>query len=286
MGWTRFRFFRTAAVPAAFCGRDARGPAFIASALVISAAVCFAGPACAAEVKVLSAGALRSTIQEVAAEFEKATGNQVTIGYATAGAVEQKIEAGEPVDVALLTKPRLEKLAQSGKIAAGSVTVLGRSPIALAVKAGAPKPDISSVEAVKQTLLRAKSIAYTDPASGGTSGIHFAKELERLGIAGEVAAKTRPIKSVGGAPPAVGEAIAKGEAELGFQPISELKAVPGIDIVGPLPAEMQTPELTYAAGLSAAAPDPDAAKALIAFLAGPKTAEIVKAKGLLPGDGR
>jgi molybdate transport system substrate-binding protein len=254
--------------------------------LVAAALAVLCAPARAADIKVLAAGALHSTIQQVAAEFEKATGNRLVVTYGTAGGVQQRIEAGESVDVALLTKPRLERLTQSGKIAAGSIAVLGRSPIALAVKAGAAKPDISSVEAVKKTLLAAKSVAYTDPASGGTSGIHFAHELEELGIAAEIAPKLKPIKSIDGAPPAVGAAIAKGEAELGFQPISELQAVPGIDIVGPLPAEMQTPELTYAAGLSASASDPGPAKALLAFLAGPNGAAVVKAKGLLPGDGR
>ena len=255
-------------------------------ALVGIAIGAVAVPARAADIKVLAAGALHSTIQQVAAEFEKATGNRLVVAFGTAGGVEQRIEGGESVDVALLTKPRLDKLAQAGKVAGSSIIVLGRSPIALAVKAGAPKPDISSVAAVKKALLAAKSVAYTDPASGGTSGIHFAHELEELGIAAEIAPKLKPIKSIDGAPPAVGAAIAKGEAELGFQPISELRGVSGIDIVGPLPAEMQTPELTYAAGLSANAPDPGPAKALLAFLAGPNGAAVVKAKGLLPGDGR
>jgi len=267
MGWMRFsRLVRTTLV--------------FAFALAVTA---FAGSANADEVKVLSAGAMRAILQQVGPEFEK-SGHHLSVIYATAGGVEQKIEAGDNFDVALLTKPRLDKLAQSGKIDGGSIAVLGRSPIALAVKAGAPKPDISSVEAVKKALLAAKSVAYTDPASGGTSGIHFAKELERLGIAGQVRGK--PIQGVGGAPPAVGEAVAKGEAELGAQPISELNGVAGIDVVGPLPAEMQTPELTYAAALAKSPPDAAAAKALMAVLTGPDGAAAVKAKGLLPGDGR
>lgn len=272
---------RTAAVSAAVGGRDARGPT-----VVLAMGLIFTATANAAEVKVISPGAMRSTIQEVAAAFAKATGNRVTIDYGTAGGVEQKVMSGERVDVVLVTKPRLDKLAAAGMVASNTVIVLGRSPIALAVKKGAPKPDISSVEAVKKALLAAKSVAYTDPASGGTSGIHFARELERLGIAAEIAPKARPIKGANGAPPAVGEAVAKGEAELGFQPISELNGVSGIDIVGPLPAEMQTPDLTYAAGLSSDPPDAEAGKALLAFLAGPNGAAVIRAKGLVPGDGR
>lgn len=264
-------------------GAGKRGRAACRLVLLLALTLGFAAPSRADDIKVLSAGALRSTIQQIAGEFEKSSGHHLVIDFATAGGVEQKIEAGSVFDVALLTKPRLEKLAQSGKVARGDIVVLGRSPIALAVKAGAPKPDISSVEAVKKALLAATSVAYTDPASGGTSGIHFVRELQRLGIAGAI--KAKPIQGVGGAPPAVGEAVAKGEAELGVQPISELTGVTGIDIVGPLPAEMQTPELTYAAGLGTSAPAAAAAKALMAYLAGPNAAAIVKAKGLLPGDG-
>jgi len=137
-------------------------------------AALFAGPADAAEIKVLSAGALRPLLQDLAPDFEKSSGNRLTFDFATAGGVEERIASGEAVDVALLTEPRVKKLAGEGKIAKDSIALIGRAKIGLAVKKGAPRPDIGSVEAFKRTLLAAGSVGYTDPATGGTSGIHIA----------------------------------------------------------------------------------------------------------------
>lgn len=243
-------------------------------------------PAIAADITVLSAGAMRSVLQELVTPFEGDTGNHVTFTFGTAGDVERRLEAGEVFDVAVATKPRLQKLEATGTIVPGSVVVAGRSPLALAVHAGATKPDISSVDAFKQAMLAAKSIAYTDPASGGTSGIHMAQVMRDLGIADDIKAKTKLISGKPGSPPAVGEAIAKGEAEVGLQPISELTNVPGIDIVGPIPEPLQTPDLTYAAGLPAKGGNREASTALIKLLVSPAGEALVKSKGLVPGDGR
>jgi molybdate transport system substrate-binding protein len=243
-------------------------------------------PAIAADITVLSAGAMRSVLQELVTPFEGGTGNHVTFTFGTAGDVERRLEAGEVFDVAVATKPRLQKLEATGTIVPGSVVVAGRSPLALAVRAGATKPDISSVDTFKQAILAAKSIAYTDPASGGTSGIHMAQVMRDLGIADDIKAKTKLVSGKPGSPPAVGEAIAKGEAEVGLQPISELTNIPGIDIVGPIPAPLQTPDLTYAAGLPAKGGDREASTALIKLLVSPAGEAIVKSKGLVPGDGR
>src|SRR5438477_9939902 len=220
------------------------------------------GPAGAAEIKVLSAGAMRSVLEALVPRFQKETGHHVTVTYGTAGEVERRLKEQEPVDVAIATKPRIQTLEGAGTVVAGSVGVIGRSPIALAVRQGAAKPHIGSVDAFKKALLAAKSIAYTDPASGGTSGIHIATVLRRLGIAEQLRPRTKLVAGRPGAPPAVGEAVAHGEAELGMQPISELIGIPGIEIVGLLPAELQTPDLTYAAGLATAAKDRQAGMAL------------------------
>ena len=243
-------------------------------------------PALAADITVLSAGAMRSVLQELVTPFEGGTGNHVAFTFGTAGDVERRLEAGEVFDVAVATKPRLQKLEATGTSVPGSVVVAGRSPLALAVHAGATKPDISSVDAFKQAMLAAKSIAYTDPASGGTSGIHMAQVMRDLGIADDIKAKTKLVSGKPGSPPAVGEAIAKGEAEVGLQPISELANVPGIDIVGPIPEPLQTPDLTYAAGLPAKGGSREASTALIKLLVSPAGEAVVKSKGLVPGDGR
>jgi molybdate transport system substrate-binding protein len=240
------------------------------------------GPALAGDITVLSAGAMRSVVQALAAPFEQASGNHLVFTFGTAGDVEKRLADGEVFDVAVATKPRLAKLEAAGTITTGSVVVVGRSPIALAVKQGAPKPDIGSVDAFKKTLLAAASIAYTDPASGGTSGIHLAQVLERLGLAAELTPKIRRITGSAGHPPSVGDAVAGGKAEIGMQPISELMTSAGIDIVGPLPADLQSPDLVYVAGVTAASKEPQAAKALVDFLTGPAAVPVVKAKGLEP----
>ena len=169
------------------------------------------GAAGAAEIKVLCAGAMRAVLQQLAPAFEKSSGDTLVIEYATAGKVEQKVADNETTDVAILTKPRAEKLVRAAKLVGGTTAVLARVPICLAVKKGAPHPDISSVEAVKRTLLNAKSIAYVDPASGGTSGIFLAQALEKLGIAAELKSKVRLVSPTAGqSSPRVGEIVQRG----------------------------------------------------------------------------
>ena len=237
----------------------------------------------AAELKVLSAGAMRAVLQELAPAFETASGHKLKIEYATAGTVEQKVTADDEIDVAILTKPRVDKLVREAKIVGGSTKPLASARIGLAVKKGATKPDISSVDACKRAFLNAKSVAYADPASGATSGAYLAQAFEKLGISSELKPKTRLISAGAAQGPRVGEAVARGEAEIGLQPISELIEVEGIDVVGPLPAELQSPDLVYVAGALYLSEQPIAAKALIDFLADPKAAAEYKAKGLQPG---
>jgi molybdate transport system substrate-binding protein len=253
-------------------------------AATVALLVCLsAGAAAAAQIKVLCAGAMRAVLQQLAPAFEKSSGNTLVIEYATAGKVEKEVVNDESIDVAILTKPRAEKLMRSAKLVGGTTTVLARVPIGLAVNKGAPHPDISSVEAIKRTLLNAKSIAYVDPASGGTSGIFLAQALEKLGIATELKSKIRLVSPPAGqSSPQVGEVVRRGEAEIGIQPISELMEISGIDIVGPLPADLQSPDLVYMAGSPTLSKQPLPAKALIDFLAAPAAAPVYKANGMEP----
>jgi molybdate transport system substrate-binding protein len=151
------------------------------------------------------------------------------------------------------------------------------------VKKGAARPDISSVDAFKRTLLNAKSVAYADPASGATSGAYLAQVVEKLGISAELRPKTRLVAAGAAQGPRVGDDVVSGEAEIGIQPISELVEVEGIDVVGPLPSELQSPDLVYVAGAPYMSMQPIVAKALIDFLANPKAAAVYRAKGLQPG---
>jgi molybdate transport system substrate-binding protein len=230
----------------------------------------------AAEIKVLTAGAFKQVVLALVPDFEKQTGHKVTVENETVGALTKRIEGGEGFDLAVLTPGAVDNLAGKGKFAAGSRTNLARVGVGVVVKDGTPKPDISSVDAFKKSLLAAKSVAYIDPAAGGSSGIYVSGLLDKLGIGAEVKAKAKLIH--GGA---VAEHIAKGEAEIGIHQISEILPVKGIVLVGPLPAEIQN-YTVYAAGLGANAKEADAAKALLKALSGPAAAEVLKAKGMEP----
>jgi molybdate transport system substrate-binding protein len=180
-----------------------------------------------------------------------------------------------------VNKQRANKLVAKAKLVAGSTATLAKLPIGLAVKKGAARPSISSVEEFKNALLGAKSIAYTDPASGATSGIHIAQIIEKFGIAAELKPKTK----LGSPDPGkgVGDLVAHGEAEIGVLPLSELMQIAGIDIVGPLPAELQSPDLVFQAAAPAVSEQPLLAKALIDFLAEKKNAPVYRANGMEPG---
>jgi len=242
----------------------------------LAAALCLPalGPSSAAEVKVLTAGAFKQVVLALVPDFEKQTGNKVVVDNDTAGGLQKRIESGEAFDVAIITPAIVDGLATSGKIVPNSRVNLATVSIGVVVKEGAPKPDISTVEAFKNALLAAKSVAYIDPASGGSSGIYIDKLLERLGIAEQVRPKAKLKK--GGY---VADLIVSGEAELGVHQISEIVPVKGAVLVGPLPKEIQN-TTTYAAGLSAAAQNKGAAQALITMFSGPAAASVFKAKGM------
>jgi len=230
-------------------------------------------PGAAAEVKVLTAGAFKQVVLAVAPEFEK-SGHKLVVDNDTVGALTRRIEGGEAFDVAVLTPAAVDDLARKGKIADGSKTALAVVGVGVMVKAGAPAPDISTVEAFKRALLQAKSVAYIDPASGGSSGIYIANLLEKMGIANDIKPKAK-LKQGG----YVADLIKSGEAELGIHQISEIVPVKEVTLVGPLPADIQN-YTTYAAGISPNARDNAAAKALIQVFSGPAAAAVLKEKGM------
>jgi molybdate transport system substrate-binding protein len=231
----------------------------------------------AATIKVISGGAFKQVLNALAAQYEKETGGKLDIAYQTVGQHLELIKNGrEEFDVAVLTPEAIDGLVKEGKVVAGSSAALAKVGVGVVVKAGAPKPDIATVDAFKKALLAAKSVAYIDPKAGGSSGIYVAGLLQRLGIADQVNAKAVLVH--GGA---VADHIADGEAEIGVHQISEILPVEGVTLVGPLPAEIQN-FTVYAAGVGTAAKDSAAAKALVKFLAGPHAQAIIEAKGMEP----
>jgi molybdate transport system substrate-binding protein len=232
----------------------------------------------AAELKLLTAGAFKSTVLALLPDYEKASGNKVSVENDTVGALMKRIEAGESFDVVVMTPEAVDKLTGEGKVMPGSRTNLARVGVGVMVKTGAGKPDISSVEAFKKALLDAKSVSFIDPASGGSSGIYVEKLLERLGIADQVKPKEK-LKQGG----YVADYVESGQAELGIHQISEILPHAGVTLVGPLPKEIQN-YTVYAAGIGAATRHGDAAKALIASLLGPSAQALFKSKGMEPGN--
>jgi molybdate transport system substrate-binding protein len=229
----------------------------------------------ASGINVISGGAFKQVLNALAEQYEKASGNTLDLTYRTVGQHLQLIKSGEEsFDVAVLTPEAIDGLIKDGKVVAGSRADLAKTGVGVVVKAGTPLPDIGSVEAFKRTLLAAKSVAYIDPAAGGSSGIYVGRLLERLGIAAAVNAKAKLIH--GGA---VADHIAEGEAEIGVHQISEILPVKGVVLVGPLPADIQN-FTVYSAGVATAAKD--GASALVKFLAGSHAVSIIKAKGMEP----
>ncbi len=230
----------------------------------------------AAEIKVLTAGAFKQVLLAVLPDFEKQTGHKVTVENDTVGALRQRIEGGEIFDVAVLTPAAVNDLASKGKLVDGSRVNLARVGVGVMVKAGAPVPDIGSVDAFKRALIAARSVAYIDPASGGSSGIYVAGLLEKLGVADQIKPKAKLKK--GGY---VADLIVAGDAEFGIHQISEIVPVKEVTLVGPLPAEIQNYTI-YAAGLGAGAKNSEAGKALIEALTGPAVADVLKSRGMEP----
>ena len=224
------------------------------------------------EIKILSGGAMKSLMLEVVPLFERATGSKVDIKFALTSVLTRDIEGGAAFDIALLPRPDLDALAQAGKIAAGTQTDVTRSAVGFCVKAGAPRPDISTADALKHALLNARSIGYSD----GPSGAYIAELLRRLGIADVLKSKTKLTSRL------VAEIVAEGEAEVGMQQIVAILPVKGAELVGPLPSELQN-IIVYAAGMAPSAAQSGAARTFVAFLAMPEVVALIRAKGMEPG---
>jgi molybdate transport system substrate-binding protein len=223
-----------------------------------------------AEIIVMASAAFKEAYLELVPAFERASGHKVTTIWAPSVEMVKRLKNAEMVDLAIMSGKAIEDLVKLGILR--EYTALARSGVALAVRAGAPRPDISSGGALKQAVLTAKSVGY----STGPSGVYLIGLFERLGIADAIKDK---VKQVSGQP--VGELVARGEAEIGFQQMSELLPVNGIDIVGPLPDDVQQ-ITTFAAGLRASANSPSAARALVKFLTAPEAAPIIRKKGMEP----
>jgi molybdate transport system substrate-binding protein len=229
------------------------------------------------EIKVLASVALTSALDELAPQFERATGNKLTLGYSLIADLKKRILAGEAADLIILSRPAMDDLQKADKIASGSIADIVGTPVAVAVKAGAPKPDISSVDALKRSLLAAKSIVYADPAKGGASGVYFARVVDQLGLTEQLKSKTILVPGAQAA-----EVLAKGEAEIGIAQASEIVPDPGAQLVGPLPGEFNS-VTKFTAGIGAGSKASDAAKSLVQFLKGPAASAVFKSKGLEPG---
>jgi molybdate transport system substrate-binding protein len=226
----------------------------------------------ATSISVLSTLALRAVLVEIAHDFRAMTALSFTATYKSTNAVLNLIADGATADMTIITREAIDSLVRDGIIAGDSTATLAQSAVGLAVRTGAPKPDIATVAALRRTLVDTKSIAFTRL---GASGVHFAQVIERLGIADDVRRKAH----IGDA--YIGELVARGEAEMAVQQISELMPVKGIDIVGPLPDEVQKISV-FAAGIFRAARNPDGARQLIAYLAEPRFAPVLIRNGLAP----
>jgi molybdate transport system substrate-binding protein len=230
----------------------------------------------AAELKVMSTVALTPTLDELTPKYEKSSGNKLVIIYSTIAELKKRIEAGETADVMVLSRPALNDLQTQGKVSEGSIANVGSSYVGIGIRAGAPKPDISTAEKLKEALLATKSISYADPAKGGASGVYFAKVIDRLGTADQMKSKTVLVPGA-----QAGELVAKGEVEMGVAQASEIAAVPGAQVVGPLPGDLNS-AIVFAVGIGSASKDPAAAKSLIELLTGPTGAAVLKSKGMDP----
>lgn len=243
-------------------------------AMIAAAALIGITPARADEIKVMAVNALKEPLAELAAGFEKSSGHKVIFLWGGTEALTKRVAAGEAADIVVIAAPNIDRLIAEGKLAAGSRADIAKSGVGVAVRSGLPKPDVSSAEAVKRAVLEAKSVAY----STGPSGFYLAELFNRMGVSEQIKDKVKQPPS--GAQ--VGELLARGEADLGFQQVSELMHVKGIDYLGPLPPEIQHTTV-YSAGVHGAVPPSEAAKALVKALTSPAAAPALRKVGMEPG---
>ena len=231
----------------------------------------------AAEITLIGPGGIRAAATELVAKFEKTTGHKVTATFGSGGGTKQQVIKGEPFDLPIVQLP-LEPVIASGHVDAASETVLATVAVGLAVRSGAPKPDISSADAVRRLLLGAKAIAYPNAATGAAAGVSFNETLQKLGIAD--AMKTKIVIAQGGR--GAMELLAKGEVDFGLTFISEIITEPGVEVVGPLPRDISRPEVLVGY-ISAHTKEPETAKALLRFLSSAEAAQVYQQRGMQPG---
>jgi molybdate transport system substrate-binding protein len=252
------------------------GRAIVKSSIIFAAvsALLLPGVAGAVEIKVISTQAPEEAYRELVPQFEKASGHKVTTVFTGTLDLQKRIAAGETYDLIIMAGPAIDDFIKSGTVVPGSRVNIAKSGVGVGVRAGAPKPDISSTEAFKKTLLAAKTIGY----STGPSGVYVTGLFQRLGIADQIKGKLKQTPTG----IFVGSIVASGEAEIGVQQVSEMSHFPGVDYVGPLPADIQ--EITvFSSGIQAGAKQADAANAWVKFLTAPAAAPAFKSKGLEPG---
>lgn len=233
------------------------------------------------DIYVLCAGAMHRIMNELVPAFEQMSGRKVAIKFASSGGVKSRVLDGESVDVVITTQAAIDHLAGNTKIAKDDIAVVAQSPIGVASRAGATKPDVGSVEAFKRSLLQARSIAYADPATGSPSANHLVKVLDRLGLAAALQPKTKLIGAAAGKVVVVCDTVATGEAEIGIQQISEILGVAGVELAGPLPYELQH-MTAFSAAVGAHCRDVGIARSLIDFITSPAAAAVIRANGMVP----
>jgi molybdate transport system substrate-binding protein len=216
---------------------------------------------------------LHPAIDALIPEFEESSGHKVTAAYGTAGAVADRVQKGEAADIVISSVPMIDRLQAQGKVVSGDRVIIAKVGVGAFVRKGTAKPDISSVDAFKRSMLAAKSIAYPDPAGGGASGIYVASLLERLGIAAEMKPKTK-LSTLG----TLYVSVASGEVEIGFNQVSEILAQPTIELAGPLPPEIQN-YTQFLPGVVTGSSQANAARALVTFLYSPAAKTVLKTKG-------
>lgn len=248
---------------------------FANAIIALAALLPFLTTARAAEIKVLASNGVRAALEELAPAFERDTGHRLVLNFDLAAVAKRRIEAGEVFDLAILTAAGIDDLVKQGKVDGGLRANIARSGVGVGIRAGAPRADISTREALKRAMLAAKSVSW---AKEGASGTYFAGVLQRMGIAEQM----KPKLKLGASGAEVGKNLVNGEAELGVLLINELMAVRGVEVLGPLPPELQSYTI-FTAGISNGAKDAEAAKALIRFLALPAAGAVFKAKGQEPG---
>lgn len=254
----------------------ARAVAICGSVILVSTSTL--GDATAAEIKVLSTIAVKAVMEELAPQFERTSGHQVSIEFGTSAVLKRQVDAGGRFDVFIVTPPEtIDDLIKQDKVAVGTRTDFARTGVGVAIRTGTPSPDISSADALKRTLISAKSVGYTDPARGGTSGVYLAGLIERLGISAELKSKTKLSVGI----PALVEALANGDIEIGMLQMSEIVPDKRLELVGPLPPGLEKVTI-IAAGIMTTSAYPEASRSLIQFLKSPAAMSVIKAKGMEP----